>query len=333
MPQLAAIYYDSDADLDKIRRKRISLVGYGNQGRAQALNLRDSGCEVGVGLYDGSPSRTVAEHDGFTVQTVAEASAWGDVISILLADQLHRSVFEESIRSHLTPGKLLLVAHGFSIHFGQLVPPPQVDVGLVAPVGPGAVLRESYVEGSGIPAVIAVHQNVTGEAHHLILSYAAALGCTRAGVIGTTVREETETDLFGEQVVLCGGIPALIAAAYRVLVEAGFQSEMAYFECVHQVKLIVDLIYQGGMARMHEAISDTAEFGAYLTGPRIVDEHVSSGMRDVLRDIQDGTFARRWVDEYESGGETVAAQRRAEQASDLEDVGRRLRAMMPWLER
>jgi ketol-acid reductoisomerase len=330
---MARIFYDDDASLALLHGRRILVAGYGNQGRAHALNLRDSGCDVRVGLYQGSRSWQRAQSEGFAVQTVVEAAQWADIIGFLLPDQQHKQVFELSIGPFLAPGKLLLVAHGFSIHFGQIVPPPEVDVGLVAPVGPGALLRQLFLEGKGIPAAIAVHRDTSGCAERLVLAYAKALGCTRAGAIHTTLREETESDLFGEQVVLCGGIPALIMTAFRTLLAAGYQPEVAYFECVHQVKLIVDLIYEGGFEHMYHAISDTAEYGAYEAGPRVIDQHVADRMLEILTDIQQGEFARRWIREYEAGMPILTSHHEAERDSDLEDVGRRLRSMMPWLDR
>jgi ketol-acid reductoisomerase len=323
--------YDSDADPDLIRHRRIAVIGYGAQGHAQALNLRDSGCQVMVGLREGGPSVPRAKADGFEVRSVGAASAWGDVIVMLIPDQYHQRAFEDSIRHSLTTGKCLVVAHGFSIHFGFVRPPEDVDVAMVAPVGPGAMLRRLYMREFGIPAEVAVYRDASGGAGDLALSYARALGCTRAGVLRTTFQEETESDLFGEQAVLCGGLTALIKAGFDTLVEAGYGPEMAYFECVHQVKLIVDLIYEHGFASMHEKISDTAEYGDYVTGTRVIDEHVRQSMRAVLADVQNGTFAAQWMGESAKGAPMVLEKRSQEQDSLVEQVGIRLRAMMSGL--
>ncbi|MBV9279890.1 MAG: ketol-acid reductoisomerase, partial [Chloroflexi bacterium] len=287
--QTTRVYYDADADLEPVRSRRIAIVGYGNQGHAHALNLRDSGCEVRVGARPGGQGWDRASAAGFEVAPVEDACRWADLVSVLLPDQDHRRVFQESILPQLGAGKLLMMAHGFSIRFGQIRPPPDVDTALVAPVGPGHILRRLYLEGSGIPAVFAVHQSVTGRAEEVALSYARGLGCTRAGVLATTFQEETETDLFGEQAVLCGGLTALMKAGFETLVAAGYQPELAFFECIHQVKLIVDLIYEGGFTYMHERISDTAEFGDRVAGPRVVDEGVRRSLEGMLQDIQDGT--------------------------------------------
>lgn len=317
-----------DVSLEAIRRRRIAIVGYGNQGRAQALNLRDSGCSVRIGARPGGDSWHAAIRDGFDVGDVIEVSGWADLVSVLLPDQFHRTVFEQAIGPNLNSGDTILVAHGFSICFGQIQPPPDVDVVLVAPVGPGRMVRRLYVEGHGVPALIAVHQDWTGSASQTALSYATALGCSRAGVIQSTFKEETETDLFGEQAVLCGGVPALIKSGFDTLVAAGYQPEIAYFECVHQVKLMVDLIYEDGIAGLAQRISDTAEFGGYVSGPRVIDEHVKRSMQAVLNDIQDGTFARRWIAEYQAGSPHVLAIRAEDQASDMEKIRARLHAML-----
>lgn len=308
--------------------RRIAVIGYGNQGHAHALNLRDSGCNVRVGLARAGGSWSRAEADGFIVQLVPEASDWADLISILLPDQLHRSVFAQSIRQHLMPGKLLMLAHGFSIHFGQIEPPTDVDVGLVAPVGPGHTMRRLFLDGFGIPAAVAVHQNSSGRAEDLTMAYAEALGCARAGIVRTTFREETETDLFGEQAVLCGGLSALVKAGFDTLVEAGYQPELAYFECLHQVKFIADLLHEGGLTYMHARISDTAEFGDRVTGPQVVDQHVRESMRQALADIQSGRFAERWIEEHESGMPNLQRMRLEEQRLPIEVVGAQLRARM-----
>jgi ketol-acid reductoisomerase len=327
---MAKVYYDQDADIDAIRQRRIAVIGYGSQGHAHAQNLRDSGCDVRVGLYEGSGSWARAEADGFVVQTVADASEWADVISILLPDQLHKSVYENSIRPNLAPGKLLMTAHGFSIHFGQIEPTDEIDVAMVAPKGPGHMVRRLYFE-AGVPALFAVQQDASGNAEAVALGYARALGSTKAGVLRTTFREETESDLFGEQAVLCGGLSSLIKAGFETLVAAGYQPELAYFECLHETKLIVDLIYQGGLSYMRYSISDTAEYGDYVSGPRIVDDHVKASMRRILDEIQDGTFARRWVEECESGGTNFRRMRAEARNQQIEEVGHELRSMMSWL--
>jgi ketol-acid reductoisomerase len=325
---MATVYHDDDATLELIQGRRVAVIGYGNQGHAHALNLRDSGCEVRIGLRPKGASWARAEADGFLVLPVADVAAWADVIGVLLPDQDHKLVFEESIRQQLEPGNMVLVAHGFSIHFGQIQAPPNVDVTMVAPVGPGHMMRRLFRQGSGVPALIAVHQDVSGDAHPLSLSYARALGSTRVGVLRTTFQEETETDLFGEQAVLCGGMSALIKTGFDTLVKAGYQPELAYFECLHQVKLIVDLLYEGGFFYMHSRISDTAEFGDFVSGPRVIDEHVSQSMDAILEDIQDGSFAHRWISEYEHGMPTLHRKREEEQGLQVEVVGARLRSTM-----
>ena len=329
---MAKIYYDDDADLGLIQARRIAVIGYGSQGHAHAQNLRDSGCTVRVGLYPGSASRNRAESDGFAVGTVAEVSEWADLVCILLPDQTHKSVFNESILPNLTPGKAVFVAHGFSVHFGQIEAPPDVDVAMVAPKGPGHMLRRVFEEGTGVPALFAVQQDATGNAEALALAYARALGSSRAGVLRTTFKEETESDLFGEQAVLCGGLTSLIKAGFETLVEAGYQPELAYFECLHEMKLIVDLIYQGGLAYMRYSISDTAEYGDYVSGPRVIDSRVKDSMRQLLSEIQDGTFARRWVEENEAGGGEFKRARDREATHPIEVVGADLRSMMTWLQ-
>jgi ketol-acid reductoisomerase len=327
---MTRVYYDSDANIDLIRSRRIAVVGYGSQGHAHAQNLRDSGCEVRVALYEGSKSWPLAENDGFVVQTVADASVWADLVSILLPDQYHKPVFDESIRPNLSPGDAVFTAHGFSVHFNQIQPPEGIDVAMVAPKGPGHLLRRLYT-AAGIPALFAVAQDSTGQAQDLALAYARALGSTRAGVLETTFKDETETDLFGEQSVLCGGLSSLITAGFETLVEAGYAPELAYFECLHEVKLIVDLIYQGGLSYMRYSISDTAEYGDYVSGPRVIDQQVKDTMRQLLTEIQDGTFARRWIQEYESGSENLLRMREEHRQHQVEVVGKQLRAMMPWL--
>jgi ketol-acid reductoisomerase len=327
----AKIYYDQDADLTLLRGRKIAVVGYGSQGHAHALNLKDSGQDVVVGLYKGSKSWAKAEKDGLRVATVAEAAQMADIVMILLPDQVHRQTFEESIRGALSRGKTLMVAHGFSIHFNQIVPPPDVDVSMIAPKAPGHIMRDLFVQGPGVPALLAVQQDVSGKARDVALAYGKGVGCTRAGVIETTFKEETETDLFGEQTVLCGGVSALIKAAFDTLVKAGYQPEVAYFECMHELKLIVDLFYQGGLAYMRYSVSDTAEFGDYTRGPRIVDEHVRAEMRKILGEIQSGQFAREWVLENQANRASFLATRRMEADHQIEEVGKRLRSMMSWI--
>jgi ketol-acid reductoisomerase len=317
-----------DADISLVRSRRVGVVGYGSQGRAHALNLRDSGCRVQVGLYQGSASWERAESDGFEVGEVAAISSGADLISLMLPDQVHHVVFEESIRPQLAAGAMLLLAHGFSIQYGEIRPPPDVDVALVAPVGPGDMVRRLFLEGSGVPAVMAVDQDATGRARALALSYAAAIGSTRVGVIPSTFQEETETDLFGEQVVVCGGLTELIRHAYETLVEAGYQREIAYFESLHQVKLLADLIYQGGIAFMHSRISRTAEYGAHLSGPRVIDEHTREAMRRVLGDIQSGEFARRWIAEYRAGSPALDRMRQEDRDHPIEQVTREVRSLI-----
>ncbi|HZO72014.1 MAG TPA: ketol-acid reductoisomerase [Ktedonobacteraceae bacterium] len=328
---MANIYYDSDADLALIQQRRIAVIGYGSQGHAHALNMRDSGCDVVVGLPTSSKSREKAEADGLHVMTPADAAEQADVIMVLIPDQHHREVFERDIRPGLAPGKMLMTAHGFSLHYVQIVPPPDIDVAMVAPKSPGHMLRRLFTEGVGVPALWAVYQDATGNAEALTLAYARAIGSTRAGVLRTTIAEETETDLFGEQTVLCGGITSLIRTGFETLVEAGYQPEIAYFECMHEMKLIVDLLYQGGMDYMRYSVSDTAEYGDYVSGPRVIDEHVREQMHNVLREIQDGSFATRWILENQAGRPSFLAMRRAGSQHQIEQVGRDLRAMMPWL--
>ncbi len=328
---MARIYYEDDASLEPLSGKTVAVIGYGSQGHAHALNLRDSGVRVVVGLRVGSPSWKKAEEAGLEVLPVAEAAARGDLIAVLIPDQAQPVVYREKIAPHLSPGKCLLFAHGFNIHYGQIVPPSNVDVIMVAPKAPGHRVREVFAEGGGTPGLLAVYQDATGKAKELALAYAKGIGCTRAGVIETTFAEETETDLFGEQVVLCGGVTALIKAAFEVLVEAGYQPEIAYFECLHELKLIVDLIQQGGLTYMRHSISDTAEYGDYVAGPRIVTEETKQEMRRILREVQDGTHARNWILENMAGRPFFNAMRKKEREHPIEEVGRKLRRMMPWL--
>ena len=327
----AKIYYDQDADLGLLKGKKIAIIGYGSQGHAHALNLKDSGQDVVVGLYQGSKSWAKAEKDGLKVVPVADAAKTGDVVMILLPDQTQRQVFEESIRQGLGKGKMLMFAHGFNIHFNQVVPPPDVDVTMIAPKAPGHVMRDLFTQGPGVPALVAVQQDVTGKARDLALAYGRGVGCTRAGVIETTFQEETETDLFGEQAALCGGISHLIKASFETLVEAGYQPEVAYFECMHEMKLIVDLFYQGGLAYMRYSVSDTAEYGDYTRGPRVVSEETKREMKKILAEIQSGQFAREWVLENQANRAGFLAMRRRDADHQIEEVGKRLRSMMSWI--
>jgi ketol-acid reductoisomerase len=327
----AKIYYDQDADLGLLKGKKIAIIGYGSQGHAHAQNLKDSGQDVVVGLYRGGTSWARAEKDGFKVAPVADAARIGDVVMILLPDQTQRAVFEAEIRGGLGKGKMLMFAHGFNIHFNQVVPPPDVDVTMIAPKAPGHVMRDLFTQGPGVPALIAVQQDVTGKARDMALAYGKGVGCTRAGVIETTFKEETETDLFGEQAALCGGISHLIKAAYETLVEAGYQPEVAYFECMHEMKLIVDLFYQGGLAYMRYSVSDTAEYGDYTRGPRVVSDETKREMRKILGEIQSGQFAREWVLENQANRAGFLAMRRRDAEHPIEEVGKRLRSMMSWI--
>jgi ketol-acid reductoisomerase len=328
---MAKVYYDQDVDLGLLQGKAIAVVGFGSQGHAHALNLRDTGLDVTVALYAGSPSWGRAEEAGLRVTTVAEAAQKADIIVMLAPDQAQRHIYEESIRPHLRSGQMLMFAHGFNIHYHQILPPPEVDVTMVAPKGPGHRLRELFVQGLGTPALLAVHQDASGNAKALALAYAKGIGCTRAGVIETTFAEETETDLFGEQVVLCGGVSALIKAAFETLVEAGYQPEVAYFECLHELKLIVDLIYEGGLSYMRYSVSDTAEYGDYTRGPRVIDEHVRQTMKKILEEVRSGEFAREWILENQAGRPAFLAMRQRDAQHPIEQVGRQLRSMMPWL--
>ena len=328
---MAKIFYDQDADLNVLKDKTIAVLGYGSQGHAQALNLKDSGLNVIIGLKKGSKSWKKAEDAGFEVLTVSEASAKADIIQVLLPDEIQRNVYEQEIKEHLTSGKALMFSHGFNIHFNQIVPPEDVDVFMVAPKSPGHLVRRMYEEGKGVPGLLAVHQDATGRAKELGLAYAKGIGCTRAGVFETTFREETETDLFGEQVVLAGGLAALIKAGFDTLVEAGYEPEMAYFECLHEVKLIVDLIYEGGLANMRDSVSNTCEFGDYTRGPRIITEETRKEMKKILREIQTGQFAKEWILENQAGNPVFNAMRKREKELQIEKVGAEIRKMMPWL--
>ena len=328
---MANIFYDTDADLSLIKGKKVAIVGYGSQGHAHALNLRDSGVTVKVGVRAGSPAKAKAEASGIEAVPSAEAAAWADVIMVLAPDTAQPALYAKDIAPHLSKGKMLMFAHGFNIRYGTIQPPADVDVTMIAPKSPGHRVREVFEEGGGVPALLAVHQDATGQARALALSYAKALGVARAGVLETTFSEETETDLFGEQAVLCGGASALVKAGFETLVEAGYQPEIAYFECLHELKLIVDLMYRGGLNYMRYSVSDTAEHGDYTAGPRIVNEQTRAEMRQILAEIKDGTYARNWIKENEDGRPRFNATRKAEQTQLLEDVGARLRAMMPFL--
>ena len=329
---MATIYQESAADLALIQAKKIAIIGYGSQGHAHALNLRDSGCHVRIGLHRESRSREKAIAAGLTVNSVAEAAAWGDVIMILAPDTTQPEIYERDIAPHLAPGKMLMFAHGFNLRYGTIQIPAGVDVTMVAPKAPGHRVREVFVDGGGTPALLAVHQDATGSAKQLALSYAKAIGATRAGVIETTFTEETETDLFGEQAVLCGGVSALVKAGFETLVDAGYQPEIAYFECLHELKLIVDLMYRGGLAYMRYSVSDTAEYGDYTGGPQIVTEETRRTMRHMLEKIQNGEFARKWIAENEAGRPEFSASRRKERGQLIEEVGSRLRANMQFLD-
>jgi ketol-acid reductoisomerase len=324
----AHIYTEADAPLQPLAGKKIAVIGYGSQGHAHALNAHDSGMDVMVGLYKGSKSWAAAEQAGLKVAEVADAARQADVIVLLIPDEKQRRIFEENIRPELSPGKSLVWAHGFNIHFKQVVPPEGVDVWMVAPKAPGHRMRELFVEGKGVPSLVAVEQDATGNAWPLAFAYGNAIGSAKAGLIKTTFKEETETDLFGEQSVLCGGITSLIKAGWEVLVEAGYQPEVAYYECLNEMKLIVDLMFEGGMARMRYSVSDTAEFGDYVSGPRIIDASVKDRMRQVLREIQDGTFAHRWLDENEMGRPNFSRYREQAASDPMEKVGTELRALM-----
>ena len=329
---MAKIYYQSDCDITLLNGKKIAIIGYGSQGHAHALNLKESGVNVVVGLYEGSSSWQEAENAGLTVKTAYEASKEADIIMILVPDEKQADIYQESIKPNLLDGKMLMFAHGFNIHFQQIIPPAGVDVTMIAPKGPGHTVRSEYLAGKGVPCLIAVHQDATGKAKDLALAYAAGIGGSRAGVLQTTYREETETDLFGEQAVLCGGVTALMQAGFETLVEAGYEPESAYFECIHEMKLIVDLIYQGGFSRMRYSVSNTAEFGDYETGKRIITDQTKAEMKKILAEIQDGTFARNWIMENKVGRPHFLAERRIRSEHQLESVGKTLRKMYSWNE-
>ena len=327
----ATIYYESDGDLNLLKGKKIAIIGYGSQGHAHALNLQESGLDVVVGLYEGSKSWPKAERAGLDVRTVADATTAAQVIMILLPDHIQPDLFRSEIEPNLSPGDTLMFAHGFSIHWKEIAPPAGVDVSMIAPKAPGHRVRELFVEGVGVPGLVAVAQDVSGQAKEQALAYALGLGCLKAGVIETTFKEETESDLFGEQAVLCGGCAELIRAGFQTLVDAGYQPEIAYFECLHELKLIVDLIYEGGLSYMRYSVSDTAEYGDYSRGERIVDTAVRERMREILGEIQSGQFAKEWMDENRAGRQKFLATRSAQESQLIEEVGGRLRAMMPFL--
>ncbi|MCC6213938.1 MAG: ketol-acid reductoisomerase [Polyangiaceae bacterium] len=329
---MPTIRYDKDSDLSLIRQRKVAIVGYGSQGHAHALNLRDSGVDVRIALQPGSKSRAKAEAAGLRVESVREAGAWADVVMLLAPDTSQAAIYSEHLASSLGKGKTLMFAHGFNIRFGTISPPAEVDVTMVAPKGPGHRVRETFVEGGGVPALLAVHQDASGQADAIALSYAAGIGAARAGVLTTTFAEETETDLFGEQAVLCGGVSALAKAGFDTLVEAGYQPEVAYFECLHELKLIVDLMYRGGLNYMRYSISDTAEWGDYQSGPRVVNAETRAEMKRILGEIRDGTFARKWIAENAAGRPEFQRVRAAEQTLQIERVGAELRKMMPFVD-
>jgi ketol-acid reductoisomerase len=325
------VYYDKDADLGYLKGKKIAIIGYGAQGFAHSNNLKDSGCDVVVGLRQGSPSRAKAEAAGLLVQDTAEAAFNGDIVIMLVPDELAPKIYQKEIAPNLLPGNYLAFAHGFSIHFKKIVPPENVNVFMVAPKAPGHLVRHEFTQGRGVPCLVAVHQDPVGNTRQVALAYASAIGGGRAGVLETTFKEETETDLFGEQAVLCGGVTSLIQAGFETLVEAGYAPEMAYFECLHELKLIVDLIYQGGIADMRYSVSNTAEYGDLTRGPRLIDGAVRAKMKGLLEDIQSGSFADEWMAEHEAGKPHFRELEGQAQAHQIEEVGKRLRGMMPWL--
>ena len=328
---MANIYYETSADLSVLENKTVGIVGYGSQGHAHALSLKDSGVNVIVGLYEGSSSWAKAEAEGLKVSTVSELAQASDIIMMLVPDHLQGRIYRESIQPYLDSTKTLMFAHGFNIHYEQIVPPENVDVSMIAPKAPGHRVREIFTQGAGVPGLLAIHQNPSGNAIQNALAYAKGIGCTRAGVLATPFKEETETDLFGEQTILCGGVTSLVKAGFETLVEAGYQPESAYFECMHELKLIVDLLYQGGMEYMRYSVSDTAEYGDYSRGPRVIDEQVKENMKAVLKEIQDGTFAREWIAENDEGRPRFNAMRQQDTKHPIEQVGQSLRDMMGFL--
>ncbi len=326
------VYYDRDADLNLIKGKKVAIIGYGSQGRAHALNLKDSGAEnLAVALRDGSASAPKAEADGLKVMDVAEAAAWADLMMMATPDELQGEIYRDHIAGNIKDGAAIAFAHGLNVHYGLIEPKDTIDVVMIAPKGPGHTVRGEYMKGGGVPCLIAVHQDATGNAHELGLSYACGVGGGRSGIIETTFKEECETDLFGEQAVLCGGLVELIRAGFETLVEAGYAPEMAYFECLHEVKLIVDLIYEGGIANMNYSISNTAEWGEYVSGPRIITSDTKAEMKRILEDIQTGKFTSEWMQEYRAGASRFKGIRRRNDAHQIEEVGEKLRAMMPWI--
>jgi ketol-acid reductoisomerase len=325
------MYYDDDADLTLLDGKTVAIIGFGSQGHAHALNLKDSGVSVVVGLRESSASVQEARDGGLEVLSVAEAASRGDLVQMLVPDELHRQVWEGEVRDGIAPGNLLLFGHGFSVHYGEVDPPAEVDVALVAPKGPGHLVRRQYTEGSGVPGLIAIHQDASGNAKALALAYAKGIGCTRGGVIETTFKDETETDLFGEQAVLCGGASALVQAGFETLVEAGYDPQMAYFECLHELKLIVDLMYEKGLAGMRYSISNTAEYGDYTRGTRVIDDNVRAEMKRILGEIQSGDFAREWIAENRAGQENFLRMREEQASSQVETTGKELRSHMDWI--
>lgn len=329
---MAKMYYEADANLDLLKDKKVAIIGYGSQGHAHALNLKESGVDVVVGLYKGSRSWSLAEEADLEVKEAAEAAKEADFIMLLVPDEKQAQLYKESIEPNLVAGNGLMFAHGFNIHYGQITPPKDVDVFMVAPKGPGHTVRSQFLEGKGVPCLVAVYQDATGQAMDYALAYAAGIGGARAGVLETSFKEETETDLFGEQAVLCGGVTELIKAGFDTLVEAGYQPESAYFECLHEMKLIVDLMNQGGMSYMRYSISDTAEYGDYCTGKRIITDQTRQEMKQILSEIQDGTFAKNWILENQANRPSFMAKRRSEQNHQIEKVGRELRKMMPWID-
>src|SRR3954471_15548327 len=324
--------YDKDADLSKLDGRTVAILGYGSQGHAHALNLKDSGVDVVVGLREGSKSADKAREDGLRVESIANAASEGDVVMVLLPDEKQAEVWESEIKDGIAPGNLLMFAHGFSIHFDQIQPGPEVDVGMVAPKGPGHLVRRQFLEGNGVPGLMAVHEDATGKANDLVLAYAKGIGCTRAGVIETSFKEETETDLFGEQAVLCGGVTELVRAGYETLVEAGYDPRLAYFDCRHELKLIVDLMYEKGITGMRYSISNTAEYGDLTRGSRIIGEPTRAAMKEVLGEIQDGTFAREWIAENRAGQENFKRMREEQADHQVEREGKELRSMMDWID-
>ena len=326
------MYYDNDADLDLLSGKTVAILGYGSQGHAHSLNLKDSGVDVVVGLRPDSASVDKAREAGLEVTDVAEAASRGDLVMVLLPDEKHGQVWNDEIRDGIAPGKTLLFGHGFSIHYGEVEPPPEVDVALIAPKGPGHLVRRQFLEGSGVPGLVAVHQDASGDALQVALAYAKGIGCTRGGVIETTFKDETETDLFGEQAVLCGGVSELVQAGYETLVDAGYDPKLAYFECLHEVKLIVDLMYEKGLSGMRFSVSNTAEYGDYTRGKRIISDATRQAMKEVLGEIQSGAFAREWIAENRAGQENFLRMREEQANHQIEREGKELRSMMDWIE-